>query len=553
MNLFPKTCCFFSLLAFLSVLSETVTKYTLNARSGQEIAINCSARPSTQLSARIWKIKTHNMNCVMSFRAQDGKTFKNCSEHLRWKPGYETFSVLLINPVGIKDDGIYICETSSVEGTYFSNITLNVQVPPVVTLTSEDPSTAVCRASGGKPAANISWHPACESCITEQQVHPDRTVSVISTYRASSEHETLVRCVVSHPTFLEAQNKTAVNKYTLNARSGQEIAINCSARPSTQLSARIWKITTHNMNCIMVFRAHDGKTFKNCSEHLRWKPGYETFSVLLINPVGIKDDGIYICETSNVDGTYFSNITLNVQVPPVVTLTSEDPSTAVCRASGGKPAANISWHPACESCITEQQVHPDKTVTVVSTYRASSEHETLVTCVVSHPTFLEAQNKTVVPPVVTLTSEDPSTAVCRASRGKPAANISWHPACESCITEQQVHPDRTVTVVSTYRASNENETLVTCVVSHPTFLEAQNKTIGVWSSGGLQAALTIRLPIVLCFITFSSILVFLLFKRPQVLRRSYKCACSQNTSLHRKYENTEILLWHANLPERLKQ
>ncbi|XP_078512886.1 nectin-1-like isoform X4 [Lissotriton helveticus] len=457
MNLFPKTCCFFSLLAFLSVLSETVTKYTLNARSGQEIAINCSARPSTQLSARIWKIKTHNMNCVMSFRAQDGKTFKNCSEHLRWKPGYETFSVLLINPVGIKDDGIYICETSSVEGTYFSNITLNVQVPPVVTLTSEDPSTAVCRASGGKPAANISWHPACESCITEQQVHPDRTVSVISTYRASSEHETLVRCVVSHPTFLEAQNKTAVNKYTLNARSGQEIAINCSARPSTQLSARIWKITTHNMNCIMVFRAHDGKTFKNCSEHLRWKPGYETFSVLLINPVGIKDDGIYICETSNVDGTYFSNITLNVQVPPVVTLTSEDPSTAVCRAS----------------------------------------------------------------------------------RGKPAANISWHPACESCITEQQVHPDRTVTVVSTYRASNENETLVTCVVSHPTFLEAQNKTIGVWSSGGLQAALTIRLPIVLCFITFSSILVFLLFKRPQVLRRSYKCACSQNTSLHRKYENTE--------------
>ncbi|XP_078512887.1 uncharacterized protein LOC144772438 isoform X5 [Lissotriton helveticus] len=435
MNLFPKTCCFFSLLAFLSVLSETVTKYTLNARSGQEIAINCSARPSTQLSARIWKIKTHNMNCVMSFRAQDGKTFKNCSEHLRWKPGYETFSVLLINPVGIKDDGIYICETSSVEGTYFSNITLNVQVPPVVTLTSEDPSTAVCRASGGKPAANISWHPACESCITEQQVHPDRTVSVISTYRASSEHETLVRCVVSHPTFLEAQNKTAV--------------------------------------------------------------------------------------------------------PPVVTLTSEDPSTAVCRASGGKPAANISWHPACESCITEQQVHPDKTVTVVSTYRASSEHETLVTCVVSHPTFLEAQNKTVVPPVVTLTSEDPSTAVCRASRGKPAANISWHPACESCITEQQVHPDRTVTVVSTYRASNENETLVTCVVSHPTFLEAQNKTIGVWSSGGLQAALTIRLPIVLCFITFSSILVFLLFKRPQVLRRSYKCACSQNTSLHRKYENTE--------------
>lgn len=255
-----------------------------------------------------------------------------------------------------------------------------------------------------------------------------------------------------------------VEKYTLVARSGQEIAINCSATPIANLSLRTWKITTHNMNCIMSFRADTGKTFTNCSGHLGWKPGSENSSVLLINPVGIKDDGIYICETSNVDGNYGSDITLNVEVPPTVTLTRLDPSTAVCRASGGKPAANISWHPACESCITEQKVHPNKTVTVVSTYRASSENETLVTCVVSHPTFLEPQNNTV-----------------------------------------EVHG----------RA-------------------------GIWSSGGLQASLSIWLPIVLCFLIFSFILGFLLYQRPQELRRCYKFTRSQNTSLHREQENTEV-------------
>ncbi|XP_078512882.1 cell surface glycoprotein CD200 receptor 1-A-like [Lissotriton helveticus] len=256
-----------------------------------------------------------------------------------------------------------------------------------------------------------------------------------------------------------------VNKYTLNARSAQEIAINCSTKPITQLSSRVWKITTPNTYCIMSFRAHDGKTIANCSENLGSKPGNETFSVLLINTVGIKDDGIYICETSSVEGTYFSNITLNVQVPPVVTLTREDPSTAVCRASGGKPAANISWHPACESCITEQQVHPDRTVTVISTYRASNENETLVTCVVSHPTFLE-----------------------------PLDNFT---------------------------------------------IEVHGRA-GVWSSGGLQAALSIWLPIVLCFLIFSSILGFLLYQRPQELRRCYKFTRSQNRSLQREQETTEV-------------
>ncbi|XP_069058742.1 cell surface glycoprotein CD200 receptor 2-like isoform X2 [Pleurodeles waltl] len=210
MNLSPRTCCFFTLLTYASVLSEP-EKYTLNARSGHKIAINCSATASRKPLLTTWKITTQNINyCILSFRTDTETTFTNCSGHLGWNPGSENSSDLLINPVELKDDGIYICDTSNVNGNYISYNTLNVQVPPTVTLTSDGSSSAVCRASGGKPAANISWHPTCENCITEQQVHPDKTVTVVSTYRAMSDNETLIMCVVSHPTFLEPQNSSIV-------------------------------------------------------------------------------------------------------------------------------------------------------------------------------------------------------------------------------------------------------------------------------------------------------------------------------------------------------
>ncbi|XP_069492077.1 cell surface glycoprotein CD200 receptor 1-B-like isoform X1 [Ambystoma mexicanum] len=209
-DVFQKSCGILALLAFTSADSVRDTFSTVYATVGHEAALHCSEATQDTITLRSWKINTGKGNtCLLSFSPVGNRTFSNCSKHLSWKHGHQMAS-RFINPVGLTDEGEYVCETASPSGVFRSHITLNVQVPPEVTLTSDGSAAAVCKAFRGKPAPTISWEPPCETCLAEHHAHLDKTVTAVSRYRSSSENETRVTCVVSHPTFLQRRQLAVV-------------------------------------------------------------------------------------------------------------------------------------------------------------------------------------------------------------------------------------------------------------------------------------------------------------------------------------------------------
>lgn len=72
-----------------------------------------------------------------------------------------------------------------------------------------------------------------------------------------------------------------------------------------------------------------------------------------------------------------------------------------------------------------------------------------------------------MPPEVTYFPGKNRTAVCEATAGKPAAQISWTPDGD-CVTEDESHSNGTVTVRSTCRWEHNSVPAVFCQVYHLT-------------------------------------------------------------------------------------
>ncbi|NXV75084.1 MOR1B protein, partial [Atlantisia rogersi] len=146
-----------------------------------------------------------------------------------------------------------------------------------------------------------------------------------------------------------------------------------------------WK-TTCSTCCLLAYRRDRNETMKlNCSERMMWKYSPESDPALRIYPVNLGDEGNYTCETASSAGNFLFVSSLTVIVPPTVSLTSDRSGEAVCRASAGKPAAEISWIPASNHSTEEEIHHPNGTVTRVSSISwVNSTHPT-VTCLVTHP------------------------------------------------------------------------------------------------------------------------------------------------------------------------
>lgn len=64
-----------------------------------------------------------------------------------------------------------------------------------------------------------------------------------------------------------------------------------------------------------------------------------------------------------------------------------------CRASGGFPAAEISWIPHSDDINITKIKDLDDTWTVISTYKSNGDN---VTCLVSHRTFVNVWSQSIV-------------------------------------------------------------------------------------------------------------------------------------------------------------
>uniref|UniRef100_A0A8D2N7J5 Ig-like domain-containing protein n=1 Tax=Zonotrichia albicollis TaxID=44394 RepID=A0A8D2N7J5_ZONAL len=176
-------------------LSSYAAHNWVSAEIGREAVLSCPNISEVPLLV-IWK---RNRTSCLSYRRDLNKTSSlNCSERITWKYSPGRDPALRIYPVDLEDEGIYTCDLVNAEGNFQLLSSLIVIVPPTVTLTHDKSRVAVCQASAGKPAADISWIPASNHSSEEEFHHPNGTVTRVSYFGWANSSIPSVTCLVTH-------------------------------------------------------------------------------------------------------------------------------------------------------------------------------------------------------------------------------------------------------------------------------------------------------------------------------------------------------------------
>ncbi|XP_061548403.1 cell surface glycoprotein CD200 receptor 1-A [Phycodurus eques] len=179
----------------------------LSFNAGSEVKLNCSSASWRKLMYIIWNVDlVGQKQCKVGSSSQiagggldtcgDGKSLRNASEACYY---------LHIPDFSERDVGLYKCEMAFVGGTRTCNISVSITVPPRISswLESRDDNStvAVCKAEGGKPAANVTWRHAGNSSSVETQWRSGGLFSVESRLKLpeGTKNAENVTCVIKHP------------------------------------------------------------------------------------------------------------------------------------------------------------------------------------------------------------------------------------------------------------------------------------------------------------------------------------------------------------------
>ncbi|KAM8976970.1 cell surface glycoprotein CD200 receptor 1-A-like [Pelodytes ibericus] len=178
----------------------------------------------------------------------------------------------------------------------------------------------------------------------------------------------------------------------MSVLSGTSAILHCVPDPGNTTIMITWKTDLmYDTSCLMSIG--DTSSYSNCTE----RAIHKNLTLEILN-THITDTGNYTCELVTSTGTFFKIVILNVLVSPSVSLGFDSGGFPECRAVGGNPAANISWIPESDNVISRSEMDPNKTWTVISTYRASVISGIEVTCIVSHPTFTQPETRSIADP-----------------------------------------------------------------------------------------------------------------------------------------------------------
>ncbi|XP_073525447.1 cell surface glycoprotein CD200 receptor 1-B-like [Phyllobates terribilis] len=177
------------------------------------------------------------------------------------------------------------------------------------------------------------------------------------------------------------------NKCMVKVRRGDPAVLQCKVDPGDTLLSVTWKVRLYNSSCVISYKIEEDNTktsYSSCSTRMR-----SDHLSLTINNTEISDEGTYTCEVMNdKDDTFFRDFSLQVLVQPTTYLKLNSDGSPECGAIGGNPPAEISWIPHSDDKNTTKLEDPDGTWSVISTIRRSGINGTSVTCVVSHPMFV---------------------------------------------------------------------------------------------------------------------------------------------------------------------
>ncbi|XP_034625438.1 uncharacterized protein LOC117876924 [Trachemys scripta elegans] len=96
--------------------------------------------------------------------------------------------------------------------------------------------------------------------------------------------------------------------------TGYRAVLSCSNMSLVNLISVVWKIRLRDgACCLLAYRADLNKTVRtNCSERMDWAARPDHDPALQIHPVRLADEGNYMCEIVNRDGSLHRNYTLSV-------------------------------------------------------------------------------------------------------------------------------------------------------------------------------------------------------------------------------------------------
>uniref|UniRef100_F7F1S9 Cell surface glycoprotein CD200 receptor 1-like n=1 Tax=Monodelphis domestica TaxID=13616 RepID=F7F1S9_MONDO len=176
--------------------------YIVSAQVDTKTVLSCYIPQIKSLVMLNWEILLRDtVPCIIAYRKDVNETKEtNCSgEGINWESRVDWDHELRINPVTIVNDGDYKCEFVTPEGNFERLYHLSVVVPPLVNLSNEGDESAVCKAAAGKPAARIMWVPE-GVCVTSNETHDNRTVTVTSSCSWKSFNGSRATCFISHLT-----------------------------------------------------------------------------------------------------------------------------------------------------------------------------------------------------------------------------------------------------------------------------------------------------------------------------------------------------------------
>nr|XP_061799765.1 cell surface glycoprotein CD200 receptor 1-A-like [Nerophis lumbriciformis] len=182
----------------------------LSFNVGSEVELNCNH--TEDLVYVIWKIKLEGgKQCQVGINLSNGKKDDTCGDSTSLEKASEAHYYLRIPEFTERDVGLYKSEMVFNGGMHTCSITLSITVPPRISSWlewSDDGTLAICKAEGGKPAANITWRHVGNSSSAETR----RASGYVESRQKLHENNGDVMCVVKHPFWSEEKILIPVHK-----------------------------------------------------------------------------------------------------------------------------------------------------------------------------------------------------------------------------------------------------------------------------------------------------------------------------------------------------
>ncbi|XP_073525452.1 cell surface glycoprotein CD200 receptor 1-B-like [Phyllobates terribilis] len=172
----------------------------------------------------------------------------------------------------------------------------------------------------------------------------------------------------------------------MKVRRGDPAVLQCEVDPGDTLLSVTWKVRLYNSSCVISYKIEEDNTktsYSSCNAKMR-----SDHLSLTISHTDILDEGTYSCQVVNDFATITQYFLLLVLAQLSIYLKLSSDGSPECGAIGGNPPAEISWIPHSDDINTTKLEDPDGTWSVISTFSIRRTSGSLVTCVVSHPTFV---------------------------------------------------------------------------------------------------------------------------------------------------------------------